>query len=103
MPIEWEVKLLSLEEYASRTTFGQSKDMDASWAFELDGNIVTLALLIGFLSLLYWYSRSAFSQLERMGIKHPKPLPFIGNVMVFHTGFLEGAKHILQTCGPISG
>uniref|UniRef100_A0A8C5WEN0 Thromboxane-A synthase n=1 Tax=Leptobrachium leishanense TaxID=445787 RepID=A0A8C5WEN0_9ANUR len=77
--------------------------MEASWAFELEGYMVTLPLVIGFLSLLYWYSCSAFSQLKKIGISHPKPLPFIGNVMMFHKGFLEGARHILQTCGPISG
>ncbi|XP_075439768.1 thromboxane-A synthase-like, partial [Ascaphus truei] len=49
------------------------------------------------------YSVSAFSQLERVGIKHPKPLPFIGNVLLFHKGFWEGDKQLIQKYGPICG
>ncbi|KAM4676694.1 LOW QUALITY PROTEIN: thromboxane-A synthase [Discoglossus pictus] len=73
------------------------------WTYGLDGSTVTIGLVIGFLALLYWYSVSAFSQLERVGIKHPKPLPFIGNVLLFQKGFWDGDKHLLQTYGPICG
>ncbi|XP_053574907.1 thromboxane-A synthase [Bombina bombina] len=73
------------------------------WTGALDGCNVTLALIIGFLVLLSWYSVSAFSQLERVGIKHPKPLPLIGNVLLFKEGFLKGDKHLLKTYGPICG
>nr|AAH59313.1 MGC68990 protein [Xenopus laevis] len=69
----------------------------------LDGCTVTFALVAGFLGLVYWYSVSAFSQLEKVGIKHPKPLPFIGNVMLFQKGFWEGDRHLLKTYGPICG
>ncbi|KAM8974739.1 thromboxane-A synthase [Pelodytes ibericus] len=80
------------------------REMGTSWACgHLGGYQATLALVIGFVTILYWYSRSAFSQLARVGIKHPKPLPFVGNVMMFHKGFLEGATEILQKYGPISG
>ncbi|KAM4037913.1 thromboxane-A synthase-like isoform 2-T2 [Anomaloglossus baeobatrachus] len=64
---------------------------------------VSIALLAGLLGLLYWYSISAFSQLQRMGIRHPRPAPFIGNVLLFQKGFWEGADRILKTYGPISG
>ncbi|MEE6477937.1 hypothetical protein FKM82_011677 [Ascaphus truei] len=70
--------------------------MEGPWAWGLDGTIVTLTLVVGSLVLLYWYSVSAFSQLERVGIKHPKPLPFIGNVLLFHKGFWEGDKQLIQ-------
>ncbi|KAB0375531.1 hypothetical protein FD755_012174, partial [Muntiacus reevesi] len=29
------------------------------------------------------YSTSAFSRLEKLGIRHPKPSPFIGNLAFF--------------------
>ncbi|CAN2391852.1 Cytochrome P450 [Pristimantis euphronides] len=38
-----------------------------------------------------------------MGIRHPKPAPFIGNVLLFQKGFWEGATEILKTYGPITG
>ncbi|KAM4748578.1 thromboxane-A synthase [Rhinophrynus dorsalis] len=77
--------------------------MEGSWLWPLDGCMLTIALFIGFLGLLYWYSVSAFSQLERVGIKHPKPVPFIGNVLLFHQGFWEGDRQLLQKYGPICG
>ncbi|XP_073400144.1 thromboxane-A synthase [Dendrobates tinctorius] len=77
--------------------------MEASWVHGLDGSKVTIALIAGLLGLLYWYSISAFSQLQRMGIGHPRPAPFIGNVLLFQKGFWEGANQILKTYGPISG
>uniref|UniRef100_A0A8B9N8N1 Uncharacterized protein n=1 Tax=Accipiter nisus TaxID=211598 RepID=A0A8B9N8N1_9AVES len=30
-----------------------------------------------------WYSTSAFSKLSKVGIRHPPPLPFIGNLLFF--------------------
>ncbi|KAF2979807.1 hypothetical protein EK904_012831 [Melospiza melodia maxima] len=33
------------------------------------------------------YSTSAFSKLSRVGIQHPPPLPFIGNLLFFHEHF----------------
>ncbi|XP_072000950.1 thromboxane-A synthase [Engystomops pustulosus] len=74
--------------------------MEGSWLQEAG---VTFALIAGLLGLLYWYSVSAFSQLQRMGIRHPRPVPFIGNVLLFQKGFWEGANQILRTYGPISG
>ncbi|KAG8438728.1 hypothetical protein GDO86_005066, partial [Hymenochirus boettgeri] len=49
------------------------------------------------------YSVSAFSTLSRIGINHPKPLPFIGNVLLFKKGFWEGDRHLVKTYGPICG
>uniref|UniRef100_A0A669ET90 Thromboxane-A synthase n=1 Tax=Oreochromis niloticus TaxID=8128 RepID=A0A669ET90_ORENI len=44
---------------------------------------VTLSLLLIFVGLLYWYSVRPFSVLSRCGIKHPKPVPFFGNLFMF--------------------
>ncbi|XP_077123270.1 thromboxane-A synthase isoform X2 [Ranitomeya variabilis] len=77
--------------------------MEESWVHGLDDSKVTIALTAGLLGLLYWYSISAFSQLQKMGIRHPRPAPFIGNVLLFQKGFWEGANQILKTYGPISG
>ncbi|XP_068133444.1 thromboxane-A synthase [Hyperolius riggenbachi] len=77
--------------------------METVWACGMDGCTVTVALILGLLGLLYWYSTSAFSQLQKIGIQHPKPKPFIGNVLLFQKGFWEGAAEIMQTYGPISG
>lgn len=77
--------------------------MTGEWSDWMDGCTVTMALALGFLGLLYWYSVSAFSQLEKMGIRHPKPIPFIGNVLLFQKGFWEGANKIIKTYGPITG
>uniref|UniRef100_A0A8C0J6M3 Thromboxane-A synthase n=1 Tax=Chelonoidis abingdonii TaxID=106734 RepID=A0A8C0J6M3_CHEAB len=35
------------------------------------------------------YSTSSFSRLERVGIRHPAPLPFIGNLLFFRQGVWE--------------
>ncbi|XP_069618947.1 thromboxane-A synthase isoform X1 [Ranitomeya imitator] len=77
--------------------------MEESWVHGLDDSKVTIALIAGLLGLLYWYSISAFSQLQKMGIRHPRPAPFIGNVLLFQKGFWEGANQILKMYGPISG
>lgn len=34
-------------------------------------------------SLFSRYSSSAFSKLQKVGIRHPPPLPFIGNLLFF--------------------
>lgn len=77
--------------------------MEECWVHGLDDTIVTITLIAGLLGLLYWYSISAFSQLQRMGIRHPRPAPFIGNMLLFQKGFWEGADQILKTYGPITG
>ncbi|KAM9311442.1 thromboxane-A synthase [Gastrophryne carolinensis] len=77
--------------------------MSPGWSHGLDGWTATLALALGFLGLLYWYSVSAFSKLEEMGIAHPRPTPFIGNLLLFKKGFWEGAADIIKQYGPIAG
>ncbi|XP_037539316.1 thromboxane-A synthase [Nematolebias whitei] len=64
---------------------------------------VTLSLSFVFLGLLYWYSVYPFSVLSRCGIKHPKPVPFFGNMLLFRHGFLKPLTDIVKTHGKISG
>uniref|UniRef100_A0AAQ4QQQ3 Thromboxane-A synthase n=1 Tax=Gasterosteus aculeatus aculeatus TaxID=481459 RepID=A0AAQ4QQQ3_GASAC len=47
------------------------------------GLSVTISLFLVFLGLLYWYSVYPYSVLSRCGIKHPKPVPFLGNIFMF--------------------
>ncbi|XP_074049663.1 thromboxane-A synthase [Macrotis lagotis] len=70
---------------------------------EVNGTLVTVALVLVFLALLKWYSTSAFSSLEKVGIKHPKPLPFIGNITFFQQGFWESHMELIKTYGPMCG
>ncbi|KAJ3596696.1 hypothetical protein NHX12_003100, partial [Muraenolepis orangiensis] len=44
---------------------------------------ITITLFLVFLGLLYRYSVSPYSTLSRCGIKHPRPLPFFGNLFLF--------------------
>ncbi|CAJ1057151.1 thromboxane-A synthase [Xyrichtys novacula] len=64
---------------------------------------VTLSLFLIFLGLLYWYAIYPFSFLSRYGIKHPKPVPFYGNVFMFRQGFFEPMKEIIKTHGRVCG
>ncbi|KAM6202164.1 thromboxane-A synthase [Rhynchocyon petersi] len=67
------------------------------------GPMVTVALTVALMAFLTWYSTSAFSQLEKLGIRHPKPSPFIGNLMFFCQGFWEGQLELRRRFGPVSG
>uniref|UniRef100_A0A8C8VGF0 Thromboxane-A synthase n=1 Tax=Pelusios castaneus TaxID=367368 RepID=A0A8C8VGF0_9SAUR len=49
------------------------------------------------------YSTSAFSRLERVGIRHPAPLPFIGNLLFFRQGFWENHTKLIKEYGPLCG
>ncbi|KAM3608839.1 uncharacterized protein V6R79_005584 [Siganus canaliculatus] len=64
---------------------------------------VTLSLFIVFLGLLYWYSIYPFSYLSKYGIKHPKPLPFVGNLFLFREGFFKPLSEIIKTHGRVCG
>ncbi|XP_074533734.1 thromboxane-A synthase [Halichoeres trimaculatus] len=64
---------------------------------------VTLSLFLIFLGLLYWYSVYPFSVLSQYGIKHPKPVPFFGNIFMFRQGFFEPMKEIIRTHGRVCG
>lgn len=70
---------------------------------EVSGPMVTVALSVVFLALLKWYSTSAFSRLEKLGIRHPKPSPFIGNLAFFCQGFWESHMELRKQYGPLSG
>ncbi|XP_039345853.1 thromboxane-A synthase isoform X3 [Mauremys reevesii] len=50
-----------------------------------------------------WYSTSSFSRLERVGIRHPAPLPFIGNLLFFRQGFWENHTKLITEYGPVCG
>uniref|UniRef100_A0A8B9W8R4 Thromboxane-A synthase n=1 Tax=Bos mutus grunniens TaxID=30521 RepID=A0A8B9W8R4_BOSMU len=70
---------------------------------EVSSPVVTVALSVVFLALLKWYSTSAFSRLEKLGIRHPKPSPFIGNLAFFRQGFWESHMELRKQYGPLSG
>ncbi|KAM6936896.1 thromboxane-A synthase [Xenentodon cancila] len=64
---------------------------------------VTLGLFVVFLGLLYWYSVYPFSVLSRCGIRHPKPVPFFGNIFMFREGFFRPLSDIIKTHGRVCG
>lgn len=64
---------------------------------------VTLSLFLIFLCLLYWYSVYPFSVLSRYGIKHPKPIPFFGNLFMFQQGFFKPMNDLIATHGRLCG
>ncbi|GCB61178.1 hypothetical protein scyTo_0011268 [Scyliorhinus torazame] len=70
---------------------------------ELTATTVSVGLFMVFLGLLYWYSVSPFSKLKRIGIKHPKPFPFVGNMFLFQKGFFEGHQELVQKYGRVCG
>uniref|UniRef100_A0A665W4C6 Thromboxane-A synthase n=1 Tax=Echeneis naucrates TaxID=173247 RepID=A0A665W4C6_ECHNA len=64
---------------------------------------VTLGLFSILLGLLYWYSIYPFSVLSQCGIKHPKPIPFFGNIFSFRHGFLNPLSDLIRTHGRVCG
>ncbi|XP_030788189.1 thromboxane-A synthase isoform X1 [Rhinopithecus roxellana] len=70
---------------------------------DVNGPMVTVALSVALLALLKWYSTSAFSRLEKLGLRHPKPSPFIGNLMFFRQGFWESQMELRKLYGPLCG
>lgn len=70
---------------------------------EVSSSLVTVVLSAVLLALLRWYSTSAFSRLEKLGIRHPKPSPFIGNLTFFRWGFWESHLILKKLYGPLSG
>ncbi|CAO2603235.1 Thromboxane-A synthase [Lemmus lemmus] len=71
--------------------------------WEPSGTMVTLTLSVALLVLLKWYSTSAFSRLEKLGIRHPRPSPFVGNLMFFRQGFWESQLELREQYGPLCG
>nr|XP_056703416.1 thromboxane-A synthase [Euleptes europaea] len=70
---------------------------------EMSGTAATVTFFVIFLILLCWYSTSAFSKLEKVGIHHPPPLPFIGNLLFFREGFWENHNKLINEYGPACG
>ncbi|KAF7667399.1 hypothetical protein LDENG_00063490 [Lucifuga dentata] len=67
------------------------------------GFSVSLSFFLIFLALLYWYAVYPFSVLSRCGIKHPKPLPFFGNIFMFRQGFFKPLSDLIKTHGRVCG
>uniref|UniRef100_A0A8C6KY37 Thromboxane-A synthase n=1 Tax=Nothobranchius furzeri TaxID=105023 RepID=A0A8C6KY37_NOTFU len=82
---------------------GTADDFLSIFKLEASTISVTFSLFLVFMGLLYWYSVSPFSVLSRCGIKHPKPVPFFGNMLMFRNGFLRPLTDITKTYGKISG
>ncbi|KAI5274078.1 Thromboxane-A Synthase [Manis pentadactyla] len=70
---------------------------------EANGSTATVALSVVLLALLKWYSTSPFSRLEKLGIRHPKPSPFIGNLAFFRQGIWESQMELRKLYGPLCG
>ncbi|XP_036102505.1 thromboxane-A synthase isoform X2 [Molossus molossus] len=70
---------------------------------DVSGPMLTVALSVVLLALLKWYSTSAFSRLEKLGIRHPKPSPFIGNLTFFRQGFWESQMELRRLYGRVCG
>ncbi|XP_030645925.1 thromboxane-A synthase [Chanos chanos] len=74
-----------------------------TFTVEASGLSVSLGLFLLFLGLLYWYSVHPYSVLSRHGIKHPKPMPFFGNLMLFRRGFFEAHADLINKYGKVCG
>lgn len=70
---------------------------------DMSGTAATTTFLLILLLLLCWYSSSAFSKLQKVGIRHPPPLPFIGNLLFFREGFWENHNKLINEYGPACG
>ncbi|KAM5303470.1 thromboxane-A synthase [Glossophaga mutica] len=70
---------------------------------EVNSPMLTVALSVVLVALLKWYSTSAFSRLEKLGIRHPKPSPFIGNLPFFRQGFWESQMELRRLYGRLCG
>nr|XP_037847085.1 thromboxane-A synthase isoform X2 [Chlorocebus sabaeus] len=95
----------SLSHLGGATLWGLRGMMEALGflKLEVNGPMVTVALSVALLALLKWYSTSAFSRLEKLGLRHPKPSPFIGNLMFFRQGFWESQMELRKLYGPLCG
>ncbi|XP_077372715.1 thromboxane-A synthase [Festucalex cinctus] len=71
--------------------------------FHMESSGLSLTLGLLFLALLYWYSVYPFSVLTQCGIKHPKPVPFFGNLFLFRQGFFHPVSDLIKTYGRVCG
>lgn len=60
-------------------------------------------LLLLLLGLLCWYSIYPFGLLKELGVPHPRPMPFLGNMFWFRKGFLEGLESLVEKYGKVCG
>uniref|UniRef100_A0A8B9KQ09 Thromboxane-A synthase n=1 Tax=Astyanax mexicanus TaxID=7994 RepID=A0A8B9KQ09_ASTMX len=51
----------------------------------------------------FLYSVYPFSVLQRCGIRHPKPIPFFGNMMLFRHGFFDAHRDLINQYGRVCG
>ncbi|XP_013914376.1 PREDICTED: thromboxane-A synthase [Thamnophis sirtalis] len=70
---------------------------------ETNVTTATLTFLVIVLVLLAWHITSSFSRLAKVGVRHPPPLPFIGNLLYFHEGFWESHNKLISNYGPSCG
>ncbi|XP_062989417.1 thromboxane-A synthase [Elgaria multicarinata webbii] len=70
---------------------------------EMNVPVATVTLLVILLVLLYRCSTSGFSRLEKVAIRHPPTLPFIGNLLFFRKGFWENHNKLINEYGPACG
>lgn len=68
-----------------------------------EGDVVLLCLALLCIALLYWYSIFPYSALAKCGIRHPKPLPFYGNMFMFRKGFFNAHTELINTYGKVCG
>lgn len=78
-------------------------DMSEASSIDTGGWPITFGLLSLLLSLLYWYSIYPFSVLSKCGIRHPKPMPFFGNMFMFRQGFFKALTDLINTHGRVCG
>uniref|UniRef100_A0A669EMD9 Uncharacterized protein n=1 Tax=Oreochromis niloticus TaxID=8128 RepID=A0A669EMD9_ORENI len=71
--------------------------------FNIETSKISVTLFLIFLGLLYWYLVRPFSVLSRCGIKHPKPVPFFGNLFMFQQGFFKPLNDLVKTYGKVCG
>lgn len=72
---------------------------------EVTSNWINLSVILFTLALvlLSMYSISPFYQLKKIGIKHPTPLPFIGNMLWFKQGFFAAHQDLARNFGSLCG
>ncbi|XP_033824482.1 thromboxane-A synthase [Periophthalmus magnuspinnatus] len=78
-------------------------DFSNTLSTDISGWPVTFGLFVLFLSLVYWYSIYPFSVLSECGIRHPKPMPFLGNLFLFREGFYNALTDLIKTHGRVCG
>ncbi|XP_028305139.1 thromboxane-A synthase isoform X1 [Gouania willdenowi] len=71
--------------------------------YEVSSFSVSLSLFLVFLGLLSWYSVYPFTILSRCGIKHPRPIPFYGNLFMFRQGFFYPINDLIRKYGKVCG